>query len=67
MNPNTKLLEIIKGFKKIDESLYTESANVRRDLGLDSLQIASISGEVEDATAAVTVGDWLRLIESKRG
>ena len=73
MNPKAELLEIIKRFKKIDENVFTETANMRRDLGLDSLQIASIAGEIEDAfgveitdeqaASAVTVGDWQRLIE----
>lgn len=74
MNPKTELLKIIRQFKKVDENAFTEDANMRFDLGLDSLQIASIAGEVEDAfgveitdeqaSSAVTVGDWLRLIGS---
>ncbi|MBQ7547603.1 MAG: acyl carrier protein [Clostridia bacterium] len=76
MNPKSELLEIIRRFKKVDENVFTESANMRLDLGLDSLQIASIAGEVEDAfgveitdeqaVSAVTVGDWLELIDAQR-
>ena len=76
MNPKSELLEIIRRFKKVDENVFAESANMRLDLGLDSLQIASIAGEVEDAfgveitdeqaSSAVTVGDWLELIDAQR-
>lgn len=65
------LLDIIQNFTAADVSSSDESTNLRRDLGLDSLQIASIAGEVEeafgveisdaDAADAVTVGDFLRL------
>lgn len=71
MTPMQTLLDIIQNFAAEDVSSSDESTNLRRDLGLDSLQIASIAGEVEDtfgveisdaeAADVVTVGDFLRL------
>ena len=67
------LLEIIQNFAATDVSSSEENTNLRRDLGLDSLQIAAIAGEVEDAFGveitdaeaadAATVGDLLRLAQ----
>ena len=71
MKPMETLLEILKRFTKANADSITESASLRRDLGLDSLQIAAIAGEIEDAfgvevsdkdaAEATTVGDLLRL------
>ncbi len=67
------ILEIIQNFSSKDVMSSDEKTNLRRDLGLDSLQIAAIAGEVEDAFGveisdaeaadAVTVGDFLRLAD----
>lgn len=67
------ILEIIQNFSSKDVMSSDEKTNLRRDLGLDSLQIAAIAGEVEDAFGveisdaeaadAVTVGDFLRLTD----
>ncbi len=71
MKPMETLLEIIQNFTQADAETFTERTNLRRDLGLDSLQIAAIAGEIEDAfdveisdkdaADAATVGDLLRL------
>ena len=73
MKPMETLLEIIQNFTQADAESFTEHTNLRRDLGLDSLQIAAIAGEVEDAFGveitdaeaadAATVGDLLRLAQ----
>ena len=65
------LLDIIQNFAAADAASFDEKTNLRRDLGLDSLQIAAIAGEVEDtfgveisdaeAAEVVTAGDFLRL------
>lgn len=75
MKPMETLLEIIQNFAATDVTSSDENTNLRRDLGLDSLQIAAIAGEIEDAFGveisdkdaadAVTVGDLLRLAENK--
>lgn len=71
MTPMEKLFDILRNFTPADLSVCGEQTNLRRDLGLDSLQIAAIAGEIEsafdteisdaDAAEAVTVGDLLRL------
>ena len=65
------LLEILQNYTKADADAVGADTRLRRDLGLDSLQIAAIAGEIEDAFGveitdaaaadAVTVGDLLRL------
>lgn len=72
MTPMQTLLDIIRNFTAADAPSFDEKSNLRRDLGLDSLQIAAIAGEMEDAFGveisdadaadAVTVGDLLRLV-----
>ena len=72
MTPIQTLLEIIQNFTAADVASADENTKLRRDMGLDSLQIAAIAGEVEDAFGVeisdaeaadvVTVGDFLRLI-----
>ena len=71
MTPIQTLLEIIQNFTATDVASADENTKLRRDLGLDSLQIAAIAGEVEDAfgveisdadaAEVITVGDFLRL------
>ena len=66
------LLDILRKFTPADLSVCSEQTHLRRDLGLDSLQIAALAGEAEeafgveisdaDAAEAVTVGDFLRLV-----
>jgi len=66
------LLDILRKFTPADLSSCSEQTHLRRDLGLDSLQIAALAGETEeafgveisdaDAAEAVTVGDFLRLV-----
>ncbi len=73
MSPMETLLEIMQNFTQIDTESFKESTHLRRDLGLDSLQIAAIAGEIEDAfdveisdkdaADAATVGDLLRLAD----
>lgn len=70
------LLDIIQNFSSEDVPSADENTKLRRDLGLDSLQIAAIAGEIEDAFGveisdaeaadAVTVGDLLRLATQEK-
>ena len=70
------LLDIIQNFSSEDIPSADENTKLRRDLGLDSLQIAAIAGEIEDAFGveisdaeaadAVTVGDLLRLATQEK-
>ena len=72
MTPMQTLLDILRKFTLADLSACSEQTHLRRDLGLDSLQIAALAGEAEeafgveisdaDAAEAVTVGDFLRLV-----
>ncbi len=71
MTPMQTLLNIIQNFAATDVMSSDEETRLRRDLGLDSLQVAAIAGEIEDAfnveisdaeaAEAATVGDLLRL------
>ena len=70
------LMEIIRNFKPVDAQSFNENTHLRRDLGLDSLQIAAITGDIEDAFGveisdaeaadAATVGDLLRLAKKEK-
>ena len=76
MTPMQTLLDIIQNFSSEDVPSADENTKLRRDLGLDSLQIAAIAGEIEDAFGveisdaeaadAVTVGDLLRLATQEK-
>lgn len=71
MTPMETILDIIRNFAATDADAFNENTRLRRDLGLDSLQIAAIAGEIEDAFGVeisdaeaadvVTVGDLVRL------
>ena len=68
-----QLRKIFDVYKKTDPGAFRADANIRLDLGIDSLQFATIAGEIEDAfgveisdadaAQVATVGDLIALIE----
>ena len=72
-----KLLEITKEYLAEDFEGLNENTNLHTELGLSSLELVSMIGDVEDAfdielpdseiTKLVTIGDIVSFIESQQG
>ncbi len=71
-----KIIEVLSEYTDVDPKTITEKTNFRNDLALDSLQLISLSGALEDefdvtisdrdAMSIQTVGDVLRFIEEQK-
>ena len=68
-----RIIEILTDYVETDPSAITEDADLRADLGMDSLQLADLATRLEteygvvisdrDAMNIRTVGDALKIIE----
>lgn len=68
-----RIIEILTDYVDTDPSAITEDADLRADLGMDSLQLADLAARLEteygvvisdrDAMNIRTVGDALKIIE----
>ena len=67
-----QLKKIFEVYKTIEPGTFRADANIRLDLGVDSLQLATIVGEIEDsfgveisdadAAQITTVGDLMAIL-----
>lgn len=70
---NDRIIEILTDYVDTDPSAITEDADLRADLGMDSLQLADLAARLEteygvvisdrDAMNIRTVGDAMKIIE----
>ncbi len=68
-----RIIEILTDYVETDPSAITEDADLRADLGMDSLQLADLATRLEteygvvisdrDAMNIRTVGDAMKIIE----
>lgn len=68
-----RIIEILTDYVETDPSAITEDADLRADLGMDSLQLADLAARLEteygvvisdrDAMNIRTVGDAMKIIE----
>ena len=68
-----RIIEILTDYVDTDPSAITEDADLRADLGMDSLQLADLAARLEteygvvitdrDAMNIRTVGDAMKIIE----
>ncbi len=68
-----RIIEILTDYVYTDPSAITEDADLRADLGMDSLQLADLAARLEteysvvisdrDAMNIRTVGDAMKIIE----
>ena len=68
-----RIIEILTEYVDTDPSTITEDADLRADLGMDSLQLADLAARLEteygvvisdrDAMNIRTVGDAMKIIE----
>ena len=68
-----RIIEILTDYVDTDPSTITEDADLRADLGMDSLQLADLAARLEteygvvisdrDAMNIRTVGDAMKIIE----
>lgn len=68
------LVDIICEFTDLDKSEITENTNIKKDLGLNSLELVNLAVEIEEefdvdipdkeAMGLETVADAMRLIEA---
>ena len=70
-----QLKKIFEVYKKMEPGMFRADANIRLDLGIDSLQFATIAGEIEDAFGVeisdaeaaqiATIGDLMAILSAQ--